>query len=82
MERLQSIRIKPTDEVQELIRSVGGSELKDGILAADLLKRPEMTYEHIRKLAPSDQEVHPDVAEQIEIQIKYEGYIQKILAAS
>ncbi|THE09214.1 tRNA uridine-5-carboxymethylaminomethyl(34) synthesis enzyme MnmG [Bacillus timonensis] len=79
MERLQSIRIKPTDEVQELIRSVGGSELKDGILAADLLKRPEMTYEHIRKLAPSDQEVHPDVAEQIEIQIKYEGYIQKSL---
>ncbi|MFS0821095.1 tRNA uridine-5-carboxymethylaminomethyl(34) synthesis enzyme MnmG [Bacillus sp. 1P02SD] len=79
MERLQGIRIKPTDEVQELIRSVGGSELKDGILASDLLKRPEMTYEHIRKLAPSNQEIHPDVAEQIEIQIKYEGYIQKSL---
>ncbi len=79
MERLQGTRIKPTDEVQELIRTVGGSELKDGILAADLLKRPEMTYEHIRKLAPSDLGVHPDVAEQIEIQIKYEGYIQKSL---
>ncbi len=79
MERLKATRIKPSDEVQELIRSVGGSELKDGILASDLLKRPEMTYEHIRKLAPSDHEIHPDVAEQIEIQIKYEGYIQKSL---
>ena len=35
--------IKPTQEVQELIKSMGGSELKDGIRAADLLKRPEMT---------------------------------------
>ena len=40
--------IKPTQAVQELIKSLGGSELKDGIKAADLLKRPEMHYEHIR----------------------------------
>ncbi len=46
-ERLESIFIKPRPEVQELIRSIGGSELKDGIRASDLLRRPEMTYEHI-----------------------------------
>ncbi|ADI28384.1 tRNA uridine-5-carboxymethylaminomethyl(34) synthesis enzyme MnmG [Geobacillus sp. G4] len=77
--RLQTVIIKPTPKVQEVIREAGGSELKDGIRAADLLRRPEMTYEHIRKLAPADEEIAPEVAEQVEIQIKYEGYIQKSL---
>lgn len=79
MDRLQTTRIKPSNEVHAVITSVGGSELKDGILASDLLKRPEMTYEHIKLLAPSDLELHPEVEEQVEIQIKYEGYIQKSL---
>ncbi|WP_223702783.1 tRNA uridine-5-carboxymethylaminomethyl(34) synthesis enzyme MnmG [Sutcliffiella deserti] len=78
-ERLQSIIIKPTAHVQETIRSAGGTELKDGIRAADLLKRPEMNYEHIHALVPAEKELGPDVAEQVEIQVKYEGYIQKSL---
>ncbi|WP_044749254.1 tRNA uridine-5-carboxymethylaminomethyl(34) synthesis enzyme MnmG [Bacillus alveayuensis] len=77
--RLVSHIIKPTAQVQEVIRSAGGSELKDGIRAADLLKRPEMTYEHIKLLAPADEEIPAEVAEQVEIQIKYEGYIEKSL---
>lgn len=77
--RLKSYIIKPTPQVQELIRNVGGSELKDGIRAADLLKRPEMTYEHIQMIAPAEQPIDPEVAEQVEIQIKYEGYIEKSL---
>ncbi|SFA42687.1 tRNA uridine 5-carboxymethylaminomethyl modification enzyme [Parageobacillus thermantarcticus] len=77
--RLQTYIIKPTPEVQEVIRNAGGSELKDGIRAADLLRRPEMTYEHIKQLAPAEEEISPEVAEQVEIQIKYEGYIQKSL---
>ncbi|MGG3999287.1 tRNA uridine-5-carboxymethylaminomethyl(34) synthesis enzyme MnmG [Anoxybacillus kestanbolensis] len=77
--RLKSYIIKPTPQVQQLIRDAGGSELKDGIRAADLLKRPEMTYEHIRMIAPAEQPIDPEVAEQVEIQIKYEGYIEKSL---
>jgi tRNA uridine 5-carboxymethylaminomethyl modification enzyme len=77
--RLKSYIIKPTKEVQEVIRQAGGSELKDGIRAADLLRRPEMTYEHIKQLAPAEEEISTEVAEQVEIQIKYEGYIQKSL---
>ena len=77
--RLKSYIIKPTRQVQEMIRNVGGSELKDGIRAADLLKRPEMTYEHIQMIAPAEQPIDPEVAEQVEIQIKYEGYIEKSL---
>ncbi|AMM95310.1 tRNA uridine-5-carboxymethylaminomethyl(34) synthesis enzyme MnmG [Peribacillus simplex] len=78
-ERLKSNFIKPTKEVQEVITASGGSELKDGIRASDLLKRPEMDYSHIQKLAPSDVELSDDVTEQVEIQIKYEGYIEKSL---
>jgi len=77
--RLEGIRIKPTDETQAVIREAGGSELKDGILAADLLKRPEMNYSHIKSLVPSEIELDPDVEEQVEIQVKYEGYIEKSL---
>ncbi|HHK5535563.1 TPA: tRNA uridine-5-carboxymethylaminomethyl(34) synthesis enzyme MnmG [Bacillus mobilis] len=78
-ERLSSIIIKPRPEVQELIRSIGGSELKDGIRASDLLRRPDMTYEHIHLLVPSEVELSDEVTEQVEIQIKYEGYIEKSL---
>ncbi|WP_242320092.1 tRNA uridine-5-carboxymethylaminomethyl(34) synthesis enzyme MnmG [Bacillus cereus group sp. BfR-BA-01349] len=78
-ERLSSIIIKPRPEVQELIRNIGGSELKDGIRASDLLRRPEMTYEHIHLLVPSEVELSDEVKAQVEIQIKYEGYIEKSL---
>ncbi len=77
--RLESTILKPAQQVQELIRSLGGSELKDGIRASDLLKRPEMTYDHIEVLSPSDSELDQDVKEQVEIQVKYEGYIEKSL---
>ncbi|MED1489276.1 tRNA uridine-5-carboxymethylaminomethyl(34) synthesis enzyme MnmG [Bacillus smithii] len=79
MKRLKSTIIKPNEEVQQLISEAGGSPLKDGIRASDLLKRPEMTYDHIKKITPAEKELSPEVEEQVEIQIKYEGYIQKSL---
>ncbi|UAC48187.1 tRNA uridine-5-carboxymethylaminomethyl(34) synthesis enzyme MnmG [Bacillus aquiflavi] len=79
IKRLRSIIIKPSKEAQALVQQQGGSPLKDGVRASDLLKRPEMTYAHIQKLAPSDIEIDKDVTEQVEIQIKYEGYIDKSL---
>lgn len=77
--RLRSIIIKPNEETQSLIRSIGGSELKDGIRASDLLKRTEMNYDLVAQLVPSEDELSEDVKEQIEIQVKYEGYIEKSL---
>ena len=74
--RLWSVIIKPSPENQEYIRSLGGSELKDGVRGTDLMKRPEMNYETVTKLAPADSPVPQDVAEQVEIQVKYEGYIE------
>lgn len=78
-ERLKSTRIKPTEETQSVIREAGGSELKDGILAVDLLKRPEMNYSHMKSLVPNEVELDSEVEEQVEIQVKYEGYIEKSL---
>ena len=79
VKRLKNLILKPNAEVQGLIKSVGGSELKDGIRASDLLKRPEMNYRHIEQLAKSEVELDQDIMEQVEIHIKYEGYIEKSL---
>ncbi|MHC5280088.1 tRNA uridine-5-carboxymethylaminomethyl(34) synthesis enzyme MnmG [Listeria kieliensis] len=75
--RLETTRIKPTEQVQAMLRELGSAELKDGVLAADFLRRPEMTYDKIIEIVPRETSVSWDVAEQVEIQIKYEGYIEK-----
>ncbi|MFO3702540.1 tRNA uridine-5-carboxymethylaminomethyl(34) synthesis enzyme MnmG [Staphylococcus felis] len=79
IERLSSIRIKPKERVQEIITREGGSELKDGILAKELLRRPEMTYDTILEILDESTELSADIREQVEIQTKYEGYIKKSL---
>ncbi|MDN4494152.1 tRNA uridine-5-carboxymethylaminomethyl(34) synthesis enzyme MnmG [Ureibacillus aquaedulcis] len=77
--RLREVIIKPNEATQEVIRSVGGTELKDGIRGADLVKRTEMNYDLVASLTPPDVELSEEVKEQIEVQLKYEGYIQKAL---
>ena len=78
--RLREIIVKPNEKTQEVIRSVGGTELKDGIRASDLVKRTEMTYDLVASLIePVGMDFSEEVREQIEIQLKYEGYIQKAL---
>ncbi len=77
--RLREVIIKPNETTQEVIRSVGGTELKDGIRGADLVKRTEMNYDLVASLTPPEFELSEEVKEQIEVQLKYEGYIQKAL---
>jgi len=77
--RLREVIIKPNEKTQEVVRSVGGAELKDGIRAIDLLKRPEMRYDLVASLTPPEENLSEEVKEQVEIQVKYEGYIQKAL---
>ncbi|KHE67434.1 tRNA uridine 5-carboxymethylaminomethyl modification protein, partial [Halobacillus sp. BBL2006] len=77
--RLDGVILKVTEEVQAVIEEAGGSKLKDAVRATDLLKRPEMKYAHIERLTPSDANLPEDVKEQVEIQIKYSGYIKKAL---
>ena len=53
------------------------SELKEPMKAADLLKRPEINYNQIARIVPPEEELSEEVQEQVEIFIKYEGYIEK-----
>ncbi|MFD1204263.1 MULTISPECIES: tRNA uridine-5-carboxymethylaminomethyl(34) synthesis enzyme MnmG [Sporosarcina] len=77
IERLRKVTIKPNEAVQEIIRESGGTELREPMKAADLLKRPEMKYSQIIRVVPPKEEKSDEVAEQVEIFIKYEGYIEK-----
>lgn len=76
-ERLANVMLKPTDELQAIIEEAGGTALREAIKAGDLLKRPEMTYALIEKVTPADKDLDWEVKEQVEIQIKYQGYIDK-----
>jgi len=78
-ERLVNVAIKPTDDVQEIIAKAGGHVLKEPVSAEQLLKRPEIRYSDIAKIEPADVMIPEDVAEQVDIQVKYEGYIKKQL---
>ncbi|GIO28219.1 tRNA uridine-5-carboxymethylaminomethyl(34) synthesis enzyme MnmG [Ornithinibacillus bavariensis] len=76
-DRLRTITIKPTPDVQEMLNKANATPLKEAIKAYDLLKRPELTYELISEVIDSAEALPADVKEQVEIQIKYEGYIKK-----
>ncbi|KAA0948842.1 tRNA uridine-5-carboxymethylaminomethyl(34) synthesis enzyme MnmG [Sporosarcina sp. ANT_H38] len=75
--RLRKVTIKPDSNVQEIIRETGGSEIREPMKAADLLKRPEIKYSQIERIVPPEEKKSKEVEEQVEISIKYEGYIEK-----
>ncbi|MFY8330378.1 tRNA uridine-5-carboxymethylaminomethyl(34) synthesis enzyme MnmG [Vagococcus carniphilus] len=78
MKRLEKSRLKPTKELQEFLATKNSAALKDGILAVDLLKRPELSYlDVVQFIEIPEVEVPRYVYEQVEIQVKYEGYIKK-----
>ena len=74
--RLQKVRIKPSAQVNELLAQYQMAPLQDGVLAADFLKRPQIHYSDIQDLIGGPDLPLP-VIEQVEISIKYAGYIKK-----
>ncbi|MCC4723530.1 tRNA uridine-5-carboxymethylaminomethyl(34) synthesis enzyme MnmG [Salinicoccus sp. RF5] len=78
-ERLKKIRIKPNAHTQAIVEERGGTPLKDGILAIDLLRRPEMDYASIMEILEEETTLTQEEYEQVEIQVKYDGYIKKSL---
>ncbi len=77
LERLRKTILKPEPNIQDMMRKIGTSELSKPQSLMELLRRPEVTYEHVKQIAPSSVELFPSVEEQVEIQIKYEGYIRR-----
>lgn len=78
LKRLDETRLVPNaSTVDRLANIVETGELKQPTLLTDLLKRPELRYEHIVGMVPPPEELPHAVKEQVEIQIKYDGYIQR-----
>ena len=78
LRRLDETCLTPNAATIEILGSiVETSELKQPTLLTNLLKRPELRYEHISRLAPATDLLPAAVTEQVEIQIKYDGYIQR-----
>ena len=75
LKQCEAIRFTPKSPVNAYLRTLGYEPLKEGISALDLLKRPQVTLEGLRPYA--DLHIEAKAARQIEIEIKYEGYIQK-----
>ncbi|WP_041695569.1 tRNA uridine-5-carboxymethylaminomethyl(34) synthesis enzyme MnmG [Alicyclobacillus acidocaldarius] len=75
--RLSRVKVKP-QEVNERLAEWGSQPIDSGMSLAQLLKRPELSYDQIRAIDPTGGvEIDPEVREQVEIEIKYAGYIRK-----
>ena len=74
--RLKETTIKPTEEVNNVLRKNGSSEIDNGIKLSELLKRTELTYKNLKEIDINRPELTKQEAEEVEIQIKYEGYIK------
>lgn len=77
MEILKNTLVTPTPETQAKLAAIGSSDIRTGTTLCDLLRRTEMTYELLRSQFEVLPEVSEEVWNQIEIQVKYEGYIKK-----
>ena len=77
IERLEKATIGGTPKVQELLARYESTPLKSGTTLAELIKRPELDYEKLAEVDENRPELAFDVQEQVNIEIKYEGYIKR-----
>jgi tRNA uridine 5-carboxymethylaminomethyl modification enzyme len=78
--RLESTKVNPTSEVNRLLAELGSAAIKSSVTVADLLRRPEVEYAALARLVPAPEGLPPAVTEQVAIQVKYRGYIERQLA--
>ena len=77
--RLKNVLIGASTKNQEFFESHNSATLKTGVSLAELMCRPELSYEILAEIDPDRKELPADVIEQVEIEIKYEGYIERQL---
>jgi tRNA uridine 5-carboxymethylaminomethyl modification enzyme len=77
--RLKRTRVKSSHAVSSSLQEKDSAELETDISLEQLLKRPGITYKDIASISPPDISLRDDAGEQVEIQVKYEGYIQRQL---
>lgn len=80
LERIKNVVIPPSVEVNAMLVSRETSEISTGTRMVDLLKRPQITYDCLQGFDLNRPEIDEEIFEQIEVEIKYEGYIKKQLS--
>ena len=75
--RLESTKVNPTAAVNQLLAEFDSAPLKSVLTLADLLRRPEIEYRMLACFAPPPMALPPAVTEQVTIQVKYQGYIER-----
>ncbi len=78
-ERLEKVMVGASKEVQEVLENYESAGLKTAASLAEILRRPEMKYEYLESIDPERPALPPEVTEQVEIDIKYDGYIKRQL---
>ena len=76
IKRIKSVIIKPNEKVNKLLKSLNSSEISTGIKLADLLKRTEIKYEYLEEIDKNMPDLTEEEKKEVEIQVKYEGYIK------
>ena len=79
VERLENTNVGANEKVQEVLARLNSTLLKSGTTLADLIRRPEINYEDLAEIDPKRTPLKRDVIEQVNINIKYEGYISRQL---
>ncbi len=77
IERLENYKIGAAKENQDILESLGSSSLKTATTLAELIRRPELSYDKIAPLDKERPDLSDDVTEQVNINIKYKGYIER-----
>ena len=77
IDRVKHQNIGTGDTVQEFLEAHGSTRLESGATLADLIRRPELSYELLADIDPGRPDLPDDVKEQVNIEIKYEGYIDR-----
>ncbi len=76
IERIRGVIIKPSKEVNEFLKNCLSSEISTGVCLADLIKRTELNYELLGMIDKCRKELPEQVKKEVEIELKYEGYIK------
>lgn len=77
MARLESIKITPREDIQKFLASQNSADLKTALSLAELIRRPELTYDSTASIDPERPVLPKSITREIETEIKYEGYIKK-----
>lgn len=77
IERLKTVKVRPDEELLQILTEFNTAPIQQTTDALSMLRRPEVTYDFVDRISPAEEPLTEDMKEQVEIQIKYAGYIEK-----